>query len=215
MLTYPAPTGSVSPSLVVTMKLTGGGTALLEPVVGPNCYLGMTCAFPSGYVGTSMSYTLPDGSTANLPNFRGTFVPLGNSVYEISGQASGEDSQNRYVSVDAVLVTMRITCRSGRGGGCSKVYAGGTLTLTINVPTPTSTPTATPTPTPTPLPPACFGDCNGDHAVTIDEIATLVNIAMGADPSTCVAGDVSADDPITVTVAQILTAINNALHGCP
>ena len=60
--TYPAPTGSVSPSLVVTMHLTGGGTALLNPVVGPNWSLGKTCAFPSGCAGTYMTYSLPDGS---------------------------------------------------------------------------------------------------------------------------------------------------------
>ncbi|MFI5394994.1 MAG: hypothetical protein ACHQ9S_05630 [Candidatus Binatia bacterium] len=158
--TYQAPTGSVSPSLVVTMTLTGGGKALLSPVVGPNCYLGMTCAFPSGYVGTYMSYTLPDGSTANLPNFSGTFSPSGNNRYEINGQASGTDSQSRNVSVDTVQVTMQITCRSGRGGGCSKVYTGGTLTVTLNGtpptsgPTATSTPTGVPTVTPTPTMPA-------------------------------------------------------------
>jgi len=131
--TYPAPTGSVSPSLFVVLNLIGGGKATLNPVVGPNCYLGMTCGFPAGYVGTSMSYTLPDGSTATLPNFNGSFFPAG-AGYEISGQASGTDSLGRAVTVNNVTVTMRISCRSGRGGGCSKVYTGGSLTLTLNGP---------------------------------------------------------------------------------
>jgi hypothetical protein len=147
--TYSAPTGSVSSTLQVTMNLTGGGSAFLNPVVGPNCYLGMTCGFPAGYVGTYMSYTLADGTTATLPNFSGTFFPVGGNNYEISGQASGTDSAGRSVSVDTVQVTMGITCRSGRGGGCSKVYTGGTMTVTLNAmvtpatPTPTATATVT------------------------------------------------------------------------
>ena len=210
----------MSPSLIVTMNLTGGGNALLNPVVGPNCYLGMTCAFPSGYAGTYMSYTLPDGSTANLPNFNGTFFPLGNDNYQISGQASGTDSQSRNVSVNAVQVTMRITCRSGRGGGCSKVYTGGTLTVTLNGTPPTSAPTATSTPTgvltatPTTTPaPLCAGDCNGHGQVTVDELLTMVNIALGnANVSTCVPGDANKERQITID--EILAAVNNALNGC-
>jgi hypothetical protein len=46
------------------MNIAGGGSALLNPVVGPNCYLGMTCGFSAGYVGTFMSYALLDGTTA-------------------------------------------------------------------------------------------------------------------------------------------------------
>jgi hypothetical protein len=154
--TFQAPTGSVSPSLVVTMHLAGGGSATLVPVVGPNCYLGSTCGFPSGYVGTYMSYVLPDGSAANLPNFHGTFFPLGSNNYALNGQACGTDSENRTVTVDDVHVTMRITCRSGRGGGCSKVYTGGTLTITVNGPsactsiTPTLTPSLRDAATPPP-----------------------------------------------------------------
>ncbi len=213
--TYQAPTGSVSPSLVITMNLTGGGNALLNPVVGPYCYLGMTCAFPSGYAGTYMSYTLPDGSTANLPNFTGTFSPLGNNNYEISGHASGTDSQSRNVSVDAVQVTMRISCRSGRGGGCSKVYTGGTLTVALNgMPStgaPTSTPTGVPTATSTATPPPCYGDCNADGQVTVQEVLTMVNIALGNAPGS----DCNLDDDVDITVNQILVAVNNALNGCP
>ena len=70
---YSAPTGYVSPSLVATMHFAKGGSAILNPVVGPNCYYGMTCGFPAGYVGTYLSYMLPDGSAATLTNFSGTF----------------------------------------------------------------------------------------------------------------------------------------------
>jgi hypothetical protein len=82
-------------------------------------------------------------------------------------------------------------------------------------PTPTGTPplSAMPTLTPTSAPSACVGDCSGDHSVTVDEILTLVNIALGdANVSTCLAGDANHDNQITID--EILTAVNNALNGC-
>jgi hypothetical protein len=76
---------------------------------------------------------------------------------------------------------------------------------------PPPTPTTSPTPTPTPV--SCIGDCNGNGQVTVDEILTLVNIALGnANVSTCRAGDANHDNKITVD--EILTAVNNALNGC-
>jgi len=49
--------------------------------------------------------------------------------------------------------------------------------------------------------------------VTIDEILTMVDIALGNTPiSTCGAGDANHDNQITID--EILTAVNNALIGC-
>jgi hypothetical protein len=44
---------------------------------------------------------------------------------------------------------------------------------------------------PTPAPsPGCVGDCNHDRSVTVDEILTMVNIALGnADVSACPVGN--------------------------
>jgi hypothetical protein len=79
---------------------------------------------------------------------------------------------------------------------------------------PTASPTEiSSTPSPTPAPTSCVGDCNHSGTVTVDEILTLVNIALGeALPSSCVAGDVNHDDQVTID--EILTAVNNALNGC-
>jgi predicted outer membrane repeat protein len=78
--------------------------------------------------------------------------------------------------------------------------------------TPTSTPTETPVPTPTVVP--CVGDCDEHGSVTVDEILTMVNIALGNTPvGDCLAGDANGDGEITVD--EILTAVNNALSGCP
>jgi hypothetical protein len=57
------------------------------------------------------------------------------------------------------------------------------------------------------------GDCNDDGTVTVDEILTMVNIALGNTPVTsCRAGDANMDGQITID--EILTAVNNALNGC-
>jgi len=146
-ITYLAPSGSVSSTLYITMNLAGGGHAYLSPAVGPNCYLGTTCGFPAGYVATSMSLALPDGSSAVLPDFHGAFQPIGatGSGYEVRGQASGIDSRGRYVVVTGVHAEMSIRCRSGRGGGCAKLYVGGALTLYHLAAAPaTATPTRQP-----------------------------------------------------------------------
>jgi hypothetical protein len=70
--------------------------------------------------------------------------------------------------------------------------------------------TGTPT---TAAPEPCGGDCNADHSVTIDELLTLVNIALGSVPvANCEAGDSNHD--MHITVDEILSAVNNALNGC-
>ncbi len=59
----------------------------------------------------------------------------------------------------------------------------------------------------------CVGDCGSDGQVTVDEILTLVNIALGnAEMSDCESSDDNDDSQITVD--EILMAVNNALNGC-
>jgi hypothetical protein len=81
--------------------------------------------------------------------------------------------------------------------------------------TPTRTRTASPTATITPSTPIeCVGDCSNDGTVMVDEIITMVNIALGeADISSCTAGDANGDGQIMID--EILTAVNNALTECP
>jgi hypothetical protein len=60
---------------------------------------------------------------------------------------------------------------------------------------------------------ACVGDCNGTSAVTIEELLTMLRIALGAaDLPACAAGDVNGDG--TIAIDEILTAANAALNGC-
>lgn len=93
-------------------------------------------------------------------------------------------------------------------GAFDVTYDSDTVTLSgfeegAIQPTPTATPDAT-----------CFGDCGADGRVTVDEVLTLVNIALGNVPmDTCLAGDAPPFDG-RVTVDEILTAVNRALTGC-
>ena len=59
----------------------------------------------------------------------------------------------------------------------------------------------------------CGGDCDASCAVTVDEILTLVNGALGqVAVDTCGAGDTNIDGQITVD--EILAGVSNALVGC-
>jgi hypothetical protein len=61
---------------------------------------------------------------------------------------------------------------------------------------------------------SCPGDCTGNGEVTVDELITLVNIALGsAELSACPAGNANGDSIITVD--EIILAVNAALGGCP
>jgi len=99
-----------------------------------------------------------------------------------------------------------------------------TATVTNETPTATSTPTETATAevtetatavaTETPTAPAgiCMGNCNGDNAVTINELITLVGIALGQrEPSACPDGIPAG---ASVNIALLVRAVGNALNGC-
>jgi len=59
----------------------------------------------------------------------------------------------------------------------------------------------------------CAGDCNGDGQVTVAELLTLVNIALGsAEVTQCEPGDTNHDG--TISIDEILTAVDRALNGC-
>jgi hypothetical protein len=58
----------------------------------------------------------------------------------------------------------------------------------------------------------CAGDCDRNGVVTVDDILTMVNIALGnAETTECRSGDANEDGQITVD--EILQAVSNALNG--
>ena len=62
-------------------------------------------------------------------------------------------------------------------------------------------------------PTTCVGDCDGSGEVTVDEIITLVNIALGtAQTSACPDGSWNGG---SVDITLIVQAVGNALSSCP
>lgn len=60
----------------------------------------------------------------------------------------------------------------------------------------------------------CTGDCDGSGDVTVNELITMVNIALGtANVSTCPAGDPDGSGDITIN--EIIAAVGFALTSCP
>jgi hypothetical protein len=62
-------------------------------------------------------------------------------------------------------------------------------------------------------PTLCDGDCNGNHAVTVDELVTAVNIALGSQ-AIGVCDVLDADEDGGVSIDELISAVNSALNGC-
>ena len=120
------------------------------------------------------------------------------------------------------LSSLRIMATDSKGDSHAKQFdIQIDLPTVTRAPTRTSTPTPTPTPsvtltsapTLTPSPTPCPGDCNADGTVTVDEVMTGVNIALGTVPlRACMTFDLNGND--VVTVNEIVKAVKAALSGC-
>ncbi len=88
------------------------------------------------------------------------------------------------------------------------------IDLVAAEPTPTATPTSrTPVATATAPATTCASDCDGNGTVSINELITVVNIALGNRPlATCAAGDINGDG--VVAINELITAVGSALRGC-
>jgi hypothetical protein len=58
----------------------------------------------------------------------------------------------------------------------------------------------------------CYGDCNGDGNVTINELVLLVNIALGNAPKDACSGFEPCEG---ICIGPLITAVNSLLIGCP
>lgn len=68
--------------------------------------------------------------------------------------------------------------------------------------------------TPTARAADCVGDCDGNQAVTVDDLVKGVNVALGATAvDTCAALDADGDG--TVSIAELVRAVGYLLDGCP
>jgi hypothetical protein len=125
--TYQSNSGTVSSVNAVTGYLVLGGSFVSPDSMGSGCHYGGCPDWQfSNY---TLSYSLPNGTTATFNNFTGSANFTSQTDVKISGTASGHDSTGAPVSV-SVSWAWAAYCRSGRGGGCSKHFLGGDLKVT-------------------------------------------------------------------------------------
>lgn len=208
------------PAVNATFNITVVDAVTIDPIAVPD---------GAGNVATSVNLTASGGETP----FRWTAVPASAGL-----QASLIGNTLSLTANDAGSFDVQVTVDDSLGGTSTStltytVLAAGqptsTPTVVLATPTPSATavptntaqpatatptnPVSTPTVTPTPRI-SCVGDCKNRGAVTIDDILTMVNVALDqAGVQTCPNGDV--DHNAAITIDEILTAINNALNGCP
>jgi hypothetical protein len=159
--------------------------------------------FPSPFYGTS----------ASAPGVAAVAALL----FELSPTLTLADLRNAFAntSVDLGAAGPDITYGYGRADALAAAQA----VVPPNFVTRTTTPSVTPTPTCTsthpPLPTRgpCYGDCNTDSQVVVNELITGVGITLGTTPlGTCKSFD--ADNSGTVTVGELVRSVNAALNGC-
>ncbi|MGH7789569.1 MAG: hypothetical protein ACRERC_22045 [Candidatus Binatia bacterium] len=208
-------------SCVIAAPLCDGG-----PDDGNRCEcIGSTCsnaiACPAnGQSGTCAGGMLQGTCCDTALNCAGGAACTGTQRVCESGANKGNACLNSGHCGGAPCVSTGFVCNGGGDSGRSCVddddcSGGGTCSQRILTPTPVLTPTRTlpPTPTPTPGGEVCNGDCNGNGAVAINELVTLVSIALGNQPiDRCISGDVNENGQIAIN--ELIAAVNRALNGC-
>jgi hypothetical protein len=226
----PGPEISITPSTLslgcqgsfdITITNTGAPGTTLEITS-----LTLVHGYSEGFYGTGFSWDLSQITLpASLASGAALTIPV---TFSAAGQSSSSRLELTCDSNAANAPHLLLTYFGGTQNACATPTPTPTTPI-LDHPTPTETSTPPPTfcPTGTPCPtgstttptataivaPACVGDCGDDGAVTVDEILTMVNVALGnAQVSDCNAGDANGDGQITVD--EILTAVNNVLYGC-
>jgi hypothetical protein len=149
--------------------------------------------------------------TWRAPDTAGTYTlyGAGNSVNH-NGNAFGDGVSRATLQINVAGPPTQTPTRTPTTTRTPTVTATVTPTRTA---TQTPTPSETATPTPTIAAGPCVGDCDLGGQVTVDEIVTGVNIALGiASVQNCLAFD--RDGSTTVTVDELVEAIQRALGGC-
>lgn len=161
-----------------------------------------------------------DGTSITYGQLRGTIDPETGEFQIVLASpqctrplgiyARATDSNHFTGSIGGEFAPLPYTpCRPFGGGGA----------ITGERVTPTSIPSPTPTATPTATPLRCVGDCDGNGQATVDELVRLVDCMIGirpwiiADPCDLACADANGSGGIEVN--ELVTAVNNALRGCP
>ena len=206
-----APAGQVT--LMISLTKNGTNIVTVLPLIldfDPNVLALVSCSRAAAVsTGKSISTFLRTaGEVAIQLSGDLETIPDGDIIdctFTISGSASSGVSPVRFVSANL---------SDDQFNDFFAMGSDGSVTVNPAQQPPTATQTMVqPTPTPTPPLKPCIGDCNGDGEVPVNELITMVNIALGtANVSSCTAGD--ADGSGDITINEIVSAVNNALNGC-
>jgi CSLREA domain-containing protein len=169
-----------------------------------------TSAFSLPFVIASPTPSPTETSPPETPTATFTHSPTRTPTTQSASATATRTSQASATS-SATATAVATASRTATPVVSATVTATGavspTATLTVAV---TATETPTPVVTPTAAPLVCTGDCDGSHTVSVGELVTGVNIALGTRPPSACSG---FEAP--VGVAQLVRAVNNALNGCP
>jgi len=183
----PLPTRT--PTLTATLTSTRTPTHTPLPSLTPTSSRTATATRTTAMTPTSTSSVTPTATASLTP----TATALVTATATPSASASATRTSS-YTVMPTATATPSVTA--------------------TDTPTPTPTATATPPPPTATATPVCPGDCDADGIVRIDEVMTLVNIALGGlDLNACVLGDRNGDGHITVD--EILIGVSSALNDCP
>jgi hypothetical protein len=211
----------------------GSGDGDMCECIGSSCSMDTACA-ANAALGTCANGSLAGACCDTSLNCPDGAACAGTQMVCLSGQRKGSPCLRNSHCPGSQCVSTGLVCNGGSEAGYSCADSGGcpggTCGDRIATPTPTPTrtrtptrttilPSATPTPTPTPTPTQteliirCMGDCNGSGNVSVDELVSLVNIAVErVSPALCRAGD--GDQNGIVSVDELVVSVIHALEGC-
>jgi len=215
--------GVAGPPMIAFSGSGGPGSASALSSIEISAVLGGCTGSDLATYGPDGIYCTADDPPGGIIDIKATSPAVTGTALALVLNANGMDGRNlSLMSVTgSPFSCSALTQGSAAGGGLAQALTllhldtlgdmavTGQFFANATVPPP-------PTPTPTPVS-SCVGDCSGDSAVTIDEIITMVGIALDdCSPagSCCASVDRWCSGP-ALTVNCIIEAVNNALESCP
>jgi hypothetical protein len=206
----PTATGTVTPSSTPTVTPTRTDTATATPTRTPTSSPSPSATRSETATRSPTPASTPTRTAAATATASASRTPTATLTPHSSATATA-------TSTAASSATPSYTASAS-----ATATASAEITPTA-LSTPTGTPTATPepaSPTPIPTPTAtappetpCTGDCDGGGSVAVNELVLGVRILLGTAPLTeCSPFDENQDG--TVTVAELVAAVGNALSRC-
>jgi CSLREA domain-containing protein len=211
-----SPTASASQTSTATATSTPAPTSPNSPTATP---VSTSTATATGVDLTPTQTATPTGtgSASESPTLTPTTPSTATSTESPATESPGTTATVTPTATTTSLITPSVTSTAtatDTATATATVVTAETPTVTASLTTtPTATPSPSETPSASPTPTPCAGDCDDSGDVSVAEVITMANIALGtALPSTCLPGDLNGDAQITID--EILAAVGNSLAGC-